>query len=88
MGHFPRTLRKYGEAAKFVVERVNRKDVAELERLGTALYVTINGGEESDEQRADRIHTLKPHVSKERAFNATRWTREAIEDAKSLGLLN
>ena len=43
-----------------------------LERLSTALYVTVRNEEASIESRAKRIHELKPHVSVELATDAVK----------------
>ena len=55
-----------------VVQFVGRRGVAELERLSTALYVTVQQDEKSIESRAKRIHDLKPHVSVESAAEAVK----------------
>ena len=55
-----------------VVQFVGSRGVAELERLSTALYVTVRNEEESIECRAKRIHELKPHVSVELATEAVK----------------
>ena len=55
-----------------VVQFVGRRGVGELERLSTALYVTIQQDKHSMESRAERIHHLKPHVSVESATAAVR----------------
>ena len=55
-----------------VVQFVGWRGVAELERLSTALYVTIQQDKQSIESRAERIHDLKPHVSVESATDAVK----------------
>ena len=55
-----------------VVQFVGSRGVAELERLSTALYVTVRNEEKSIESRAKRIHELKPHVSVELATDAVK----------------
>lgn len=65
------TLAKYGEAIEFVARKTGGKNVGELERLATALWVTRREKKFStDEERAERIHQLKPHVSVEAALGA------------------
>ena len=61
---------RHSEDITRVVRFVNNRGVAELERLSTALYVTVRNEEESIESRARRIHELKPHVSVELATEA------------------
>ena len=65
-------IRRYLEDVTRVVQFVGRRGVAELERLSTALYVTLQQGEKSMESRAKRIHDLKPHVSVESAAEAVK----------------
>ena len=65
-------IRHHLEHVARVVQFVGRRGVAELERLSTALYVTIQQDNHSMESRAERIHHLKPHVSVESATEAVR----------------
>lgn len=62
---WPRTLAGNESRIAFVAGRLGRLGVTELERLGTALFVTREPGAKSgdDDARARRIHELKPHVS-------------------------
>ena len=47
------------------------KNVGELERVATAMYVTREADTKTGSQeRAARIHELKPHVSIEQALEA------------------
>lgn len=76
---FPKTLQKYKEEVEFVAEEIGTYGVAELERLATALYVTLNDTAPSHDQikeRASRINKLKPHISVEDAHRSieNRWT--------------
>lgn len=57
----PRTLAQYETAIDFVANALGRRDVADLERLATALYVTREGAA-SVSERAQMLHELKPHV--------------------------
>ena len=68
----PEAIRRYSEDVARVVQLVGRRGVAELERLSTALYVTVRQDEESIASRAARIHELKPHVSVESAAEAVK----------------
>ena len=65
-------IRRYSEEVTRVVQLVGRRGVAELERLSTALYVTVRQSEESIASRAARINELKPHVSVESAAEAVK----------------
>ena len=66
------TIPRHSKDITRVVQFVGRRGVAQLERLSTALYVTVQHGDESIESRANRIHELKPHVSVELASEAVR----------------
>lgn len=68
----PKTIGEYGNRIAFVANTLGGKTVAELERLGTALYVTREkmGEEDPIESRAQRIHQYKPHVSFDEACQA------------------
>lgn len=63
---------RYSKDITRVVHFVSNRGVAELERLSTALYVTVRNEEESIEFRAKRIHEMKPHVSVELATEAVK----------------
>ncbi len=79
---YPRTLKKYEPMVKFVADKLGGKNVAELERLATALYVTreINT-DNSIESRARCIHKLKPHVSLDEARDAISVVDTLIEES-------
>jgi uncharacterized protein YwgA len=63
---YPKTLEKYRPAIQSVSQALGRKDVKELEKLATALYVTRQAGAPSDvDSRARRLCELKLHVSLE-----------------------
>lgn len=67
---FPKTISSHKRAMRFVVDRLASKNVAELERLATALYVRLEMPEAGKGELAKRINSLKPHVSLEEAKNA------------------
>jgi hypothetical protein len=75
--HFPKTAARYVRQIEFVASRLSQRGVAQLERLGTALYVTREDGSRSVDARARRINELKPHVSVDLA-------RRAVEEVDSL----
>ena len=82
---FPKTLEKYDPAVKFVADKVGDKGVAELERISTALYVTLTGGVDgSVESRAQRINELKPHVEIGEAREAVKIVDVIIEEAREV----
>lgn len=74
---FPNTLAKKADRIKFIVEVVGDKGVSELERLATALFITRREmAAMSKEERAARLHEVKPHISKASALEAM----EQIDD--------
>jgi hypothetical protein len=82
---FPKTLEMYNPSVEFVADKFGDKGVAELERISTALYVTLTGGVGgSVESRAQRIHELKPHVEMDEAFDAVKAVDEIIEEAREV----
>jgi hypothetical protein len=59
---FPEIPNRYSREIEFVADRFGGKNVAALERLTTAIYVTLD--EQTPlEQRARYLNELKPHVS-------------------------
>ena len=64
-----KTLSRYEDDIEFVADKLGGKDVADLERLATAFFVTRKAkGGASVEERADQLRKLKPHISSEAAF--------------------
>ena len=76
---------EYRQKIEFVAERLGNKRVAELERLGTALYVTLAEGATQD--RAARICELKPHVAPAEAQDAVAELDNMIAGAREQGLI-
>jgi len=68
----PKTLGRHEKALEFVAEKFGDKKVAELERLATALFITLDPGfaDGSVNGRARELHRLKPHVSEDGARRA------------------
>jgi uncharacterized protein YwgA len=81
---FPKTRERYRDQAEFVAKRLGRKNVTELERLATALFVTKNELPEGTvEARAARINELKPHVALDLARAAVEEYDQLADEAKS-----
>ncbi len=78
---YPKTLKRYKDRISFVADRLGNMGVADLERLATALYVTLNQNGQSGE-RAEQIHLLKPHISLEEADLAVQKVDEIMEEAR------
>lgn len=76
------TVDRARPAIDFIAERVGDRQVVELERLGTALYVRRKHPEETDPfALAHAIVELKPHISEREAREAVTtvalWEEEA-----------
>lgn len=78
---------EYDERIKFAAEWLGNKRVSELERLSTALYVTLTEDEDMAEDRAARICELKPHVSPAEAQDAIVELDNMIADARKHGFM-
>ncbi|MBI5093536.1 MAG: hypothetical protein HZB26_13975 [Candidatus Hydrogenedentes bacterium] len=60
---FAKTRARYQERVDFLADEFASKNVAQLERIGTAMYVTLEDPERTGrDKRAMRIHKLKPHI--------------------------
>ncbi len=75
---FPKTIQKYKERVEFVAKELGGYGVAELERIATALYVSLNDStpaKDAIEERASCINKLKPHISVHEARRSleSRW---------------
>ena len=79
---FPNVLAKYDSSISFVAQRLGPKGVVQLERLGTALYVTLQGDGAPDEQ-VRQIRTLKPHIAALDARRALKELNRIINDSQS-----
>jgi uncharacterized protein YwgA len=77
---------EYREKIAFVAEWLGTKRVAELERLGTALYVTLTEGAAAQD-RAARIGELKPHVTPAEAQDAVAELDTMIARGREQGLI-
>ena len=86
-GIFHHTLGRYDESIAFVAETVGDKGSLELERLGTALFVTLDGESgPAIEDRCRRVTEMKPHITAEKARTAVEEIDRIIESSKSLAL--
>jgi hypothetical protein len=82
---YSKTLAKYDDRINFIAEKLGTKNVAELERLATALYVTERtAAGVSAVKRARQIAQLKPHVSFEYAEAAVEEVDDIVEEARRL----
>ncbi len=78
---YPKTAKAYEQQIDFITKHLAKFRVAELERLATALYVTLEEGKEkSVPVRAKRINELKPHVGFEEAKLAVALVDSLMKD--------
>ncbi len=85
LNQYPKTQEKYAERAQFVAEKIGKIGVAELERLATALYVTLNE-KCAGNSRAILITKLKPHIKIEEAEKALENVDAMIKEVAEKGL--
>jgi hypothetical protein len=86
MERFPKTIRKNLGAIKFVANQLGHRSVAELERLGTALYVRTEWPGLDGDIQVQRLVELKPHVEVEQAQNAVKEVDRLLQEAKAAGV--
>lgn len=70
---FPKTLKKYEKQVQFIAEEMGKHNAADLERIGTALYVVLEKGETERVEKSQMVSymtKLKPHISSEQARSA------------------
>jgi hypothetical protein len=68
--HFFDSIQIYQNKLDFVAKYLGNKGVVELERMGTALYVTLEEEGLGQETRSNRIIQLKPHIKLDEAREA------------------
>jgi len=74
---FGKAAKAYSSQLVFVAQNIGKKRVVELERLGTAFYVTTKGHDKPAESRAKSVSALKPHI-------ALREARQAVAEVDAL----
>lgn len=67
---FPKTLREYGRDIDFVSGEFGDRNVNELEKLATALYVYSECAQDTPREQARVLHQLKPHIPVQDAYEA------------------
>jgi uncharacterized protein YwgA len=81
------TVDQYDNELQFVVDALAKKDVRELERLGTALLVKGRHPNCDEAFLANKIVELKPHITTTLAIEAVRAVAEIKGKAKAEGLI-
>lgn len=85
LNQYPKTLGKYAERVKFIAEKIGKMGVADLERLATALYVTLNENMQG-KSREIQITELKPHIKIDEANEAVKNVDIMRREAREKGL--
>ena len=80
--YYPDTVNRYSAQIEFIASRLGDKSVVELERMGTALYVTLPNSTQDQQSRAQTITRLKPHIAFDDALFAVQKVDEIRRDFK------
>ena len=78
----------YTQRIKFIAETLSKKDIRELERLGTALLLKREFSDLDQATLASKIVQVKPHVLLNLAIDAVREVLQIEENAKAEGLIS
>jgi uncharacterized protein YwgA len=81
---YPRTLGKRRQAIDFIADKLGPKDVNQLERIATALFVTLQDPRAATAGRAQEIMELKPHIAETRATAAVEEVDALLAEARDL----
>jgi hypothetical protein len=81
---YPKTVARYADKIAFVAEKLDARGVIDLERLATALYVTLEAPQASDEQRASLLRQMKPHIPEPAALRAVHEVDEIRAQAEAI----
>lgn len=87
LDRFPRTLSEYSEQLQFAADCVGKRNVGELERVATALFIIRRDKQRHDQKHATELVRLKPHISKSEARLAVRDAEGLVSRAKEKGFL-
>jgi uncharacterized protein YwgA len=81
----PKTIEVYSKYVEFIAKSIGKSNVRQLEKTATALYTITNYVDlTSDEERAEQINKLKPHISVEDSYEAIREVKEMMENAEKI----
>jgi uncharacterized protein YwgA len=82
---YPKARKKFKHLIDFISEQLGPKNVIQLERLATALYVMQESGRKESEF-VEEINRIKPHISLEEATDSLRDVQKILAAAKQNGL--
>lgn len=78
------TVAKYDQQINFVAKELGDKDVAGLERLATAFFVTKQNEAASVEERSRHLIELKPHIPLDLARRASNEVDRMIKTGRKM----
>ncbi|MEK6239252.1 MAG: hypothetical protein N2C14_31425 [Planctomycetales bacterium] len=81
---FPKTIRRRKQHIDFVAEALGNRGIGGLERLATALFVTLEDPSLGDEEAAAKLNKYKPHVDLASARAAVKEVKEIRGSAEAL----
>jgi hypothetical protein len=81
-------LRPLSKVCTFIVDWLGRKDVKELERLSTALFISVTQKDTSAADRVAIIRSIKPHISEADAERAIVDVQIKLESARQLDFVD
>jgi hypothetical protein len=76
-----KTMERFGPSIDWIAAQTGQRNVLELERLATALWITRNTDQTDDDARAQELTHIKPHVTRESALTAIREIDELLTSA-------
>lgn len=77
---YRRASEQHADAIGFVMNVVADSGASRLEKLGTALWYTVRANGDTLEQKAEKIHGRKPHISLDEAEAALREVEQLQRD--------
>ncbi|MFZ2146435.1 MAG: hypothetical protein WAV28_04370 [Sedimentisphaerales bacterium] len=80
---YPKTMKRYKENVTFIADQLAKYNVAELERIATAFYVSRQQRSSNNRKVIAQITRIKPHISVEQARKAFDITTNISKLAKS-----
>ncbi len=81
---YPKTLARHANQIAFVAEKLDARGVIDLERLATALYVTLDAPGAATQTRARSLRELKPHIPEPAALRAVEEVDQIRAEAEAI----
>ena len=83
-GMYPKMIGGNADKIAFVADKLDARGVQELERLATALFLTLDAPDAAAEKRAEALRNLKPHIPEPAALRAVNEVDEIRNGAVGL----